>query len=364
MDVDERLRDDVLTIGFARRFASYKRAHLLFQDLDRLAKIVNHSERPVQFLFAGKAHPNDKAGQDLIKMVVEISKKPEFIGKILFLQNYDISLAQKLVQGVDIWLNTPTRPLEASGTSGEKAVMNGCLHFSVLDGWWAEGYQEGAGWALQEERIYDNQNYQDELDAETIYSLLENEITPLFYNRDEKGVPVGWITYIKNSIARVAPNFTMNRMLNDYEGRFYNKLYSRSRKMLASDKALARDLAAWKRYILKHWDSVKIIESKHPDISKDNVDLGDSYQAEVVLQLGKLTSADAGVELVIPNYPSDEGPYTYTKEFDLVSQENGHTRYQVEVTPARAGVFEYGIRIYARHEDLPHRQDFALVKWA
>jgi phosphorylase/glycogen(starch) synthase len=364
MDVQDSLRDDILTIGFARRFATYKRAHLLFRDLDRLSKIVNNPDRPVQFLFAGKAHPNDKAGQDLIKMIVEISKKPEFIGKILFLQNYDISLARKLVQGVDVWMNTPTRPLEASGTSGEKAVMNGSLHFSVLDGWWAEGYREGAGWALTEERTYDNQNYQDELDAETIYSLLENEIAPLFYNRDERDVPRGWVKYIKNSIAGVAPNFTMNRMLNDYEQRFYSKLNARSQKMKENNKALAQDMAAWKKAMLKLWDKVVVVESKHPDISKDFVNLGDSYQAEVVLELGELSSADLGVELVIPNFPSDEDTFTYTKEFDLVNRENGHATYRVEVTPAMAGVFEYGIRIYARHEELPHRQDFALVKWA
>jgi phosphorylase/glycogen(starch) synthase len=363
-EVEENLRDDVLTIGFARRFATYKRAHLLFSDLGRLERIVNHPDRPVQFLFAGKAHPNDKAGQDLIRMIVEVSKKPQFIGKVIFLQNYDISLAQKLVQGVDIWMNTPTRPLEASGTSGEKAVMNGCLHFSVLDGWWAEGYEEGAGWALQEERAYDNQSYQDELDAEIIYSMLENGITQLFYDRDEHGVPQGWVEYIKNSIARVAPRFTMKRMLNDYEERFYSKLYARSRKMKANDFSLARELAVWKRIILRLWDEIEVVEFKHPDISKDSVNLGESYLAEIKLELGNLSSADIGVELVIPNYPSENGTYTYTKQFELVNQENGHTTYQVEMTPDRSGVFEYGIRIYPRHEDLPHRQDFALVKWA
>jgi alpha-glucan phosphorylase-like protein len=173
MEAEEKLRGDILTIGFARRFATYKRANLLFRDPERLADIVNHEGKPVQFVFAGKAHPRDKAGQDLIRVIVEMSKRPEFIGRIIYLQNYDINLAQKLVQGVDIWLNTPTRPLEASGTSGMKVVMNGGLHFSVLDGWWAEGYVEGAGWAIPEERTYDNQDYQDELDAETIYTLLE-----------------------------------------------------------------------------------------------------------------------------------------------------------------------------------------------
>jgi phosphorylase/glycogen(starch) synthase len=364
LQVDENLREDVLTIGFARRFATYKRAHLIFRDLERLAGIVNHPERPVQFLFAGKAHPNDKAGQDLIKMIVDISKRPEFMGKIIFLQGYDISLAKKLLQGVDVWLNTPTRPLEASGTSGEKAIMNGSLHFSVLDGWWAEGYQEGAGWALEEKRTYDNQNYQDELDAETLYSLLENEIAPLFYNRDEKGVPRGWVQYIKNSMVRVAPRFTMKRMLTDYEERFYGKLYARSQKLKAQNMASLKELAAWKKRTLKDWNEIRILDFKHPDISRASINLGDTYQAEVTLELGNIASADIGVELVIPNYPLEDGSYTYTKEFEMVGRQNAHTSYRVEITPARPGLFEYGIRIYARHEDLPHRQDFALVKWA
>jgi len=364
MKVEENLRDDILTIGFARRFATYKRAHLLFRDLERLDRIINDPDKPVQFLFAGKAHPKDKAGQDLIKMIVEISKKPEFIGKILFLQNYDISLAQKLVQGVDIWMNTPTRPMEASGTSGEKSVMNGGLHFSVLDGWWAEGYQKGAGWALREDRTYDNQNYQDELDAETIYAMLENEITPLFYDRNNHGVPAGWVKYVKNSIAGVAPNFTMNRMLNDYEKRFYSKLEKRSRNMKKNSYAMARDLAAWKKAVLKLWDEVKVIGFKHPDISKKSISLGDKYPAEVILDLGMLSSSDIGVELVIPNYTSENGQCTHTEEFELVNQEDGKATFRVEFTPARSGFFEYGIRIYARHKDLPHRQDFALVKWA
>ena len=182
VSIIQKINPQALIIGFGRRFATYKRAHLLFTDLDRLAKIVNNPERPVQFLFTGKAHPHDGAGQGLIKQIVEISRRPEFLGKIIFLENYDIHLAQRLVSGVDIWLNTPTRPLEASGTSGEKALMNGVVNLSVLDGWWYEGYRKGAGWALTDKRTYQNQSYQDQLDAATIYSLLENEIVPLYYN--------------------------------------------------------------------------------------------------------------------------------------------------------------------------------------
>ncbi len=366
MEVDENLSSEVLTIGFARRFATYKRANLLFRDPERLARIINNSERPVQFIFAGKAHPNDKAGQDLIKFIVETSKRPEFIGRILFLQNYDISLAQKLVQGVDIWLNTPTRPLEASGTSGEKAIMNGSLHFSVLDGWWAEGYREGAGWALPEERSYENQQYQDEMDAETIYLLLENEITHMFYNQRTNDVPLKWVSYIKNSIAQVAPNFTMNRMFIDYEEKFYNKLAKRAEKMKANDLALIRDLSSWKRFVLRHWDGINIVGFSHPDVSREPVSLGENYRAEVVLELNELDPSDIGVEIVIPDFSTgeDQEATTYSKEFDLVKQENGQTFYNIEVSPARSGVLNYGIRIFPKHVNLPHRQDFALVKWA
>ncbi|KPL12095.1 MAG: alpha-glucan phosphorylase [Bacteroides sp. SM23_62] len=366
MEVEEKLSSDVLTIGFARRFATYKRANLLFRDPERLARIINDPEKPVQFIFAGKAHPNDKAGQELIKFIIEKSKQPEFIGRIMFLQNYDISLAQKLVQGVDIWLNTPTRPLEASGTSGEKAVMNGCLHFSVLDGWWAEGYREGAGWALPEERTYENQPYQDELDAETIYTLLEDEITNMFYKRRTNDVPLEWIRTIKNSIAQVAPNFTMNRMFRDYEEKFYHKLHERSQKMKADDLAMVRDLSSWKRFILRHWDGINIVGFRHPDVSRDVVSLGDTYSAEVVLELNELDPSDIGVEIVIPDFSmgDDEETITFSKEFELVKQENGQSFFSIEVTPARSGVLNYGIRIFPRNVNLPHRQDFALVKWA
>jgi alpha-glucan phosphorylase-like protein len=223
----ESINKNALVIGFARRFATYKRAHLLFTNLEKLSKIVNNPDFPVLFLFAGKAHPNDKAGQDLIKRIIEVSKMPDFIGKVLFIENYDMELGKRLTSSVDIWLNTPTRPLEASGTSGEKAVMNGVLNFSVLDGWWAEGYRANAGWAIQEKRTYVNQFYQDELDVETIYSLLEHEIVPMYFGRNAEGVPEKWVKFIKNNISEIAPHFTMKRMLDDYFDRYYYKLIGR-----------------------------------------------------------------------------------------------------------------------------------------
>ena len=224
----EKINPNALLIGFGRRFATYKRAHLLFTDLDRLAKIVNNEQFPIQFVFTGKAHPADGGGQGLIKHIIEISRRPEFQGKIIFLENYDMRLARHLIAGVDVWLNTPTRPLEASGTSGEKAEMNGVLNFSVLDGWWYEGYREGAGWALTDKRTYENQQYQDQLDAATIYLMLESEIIPTYYAKNSKGYSPEWIQYIKNSMSQIAYNYTMKRMLDDYIDRFYKKLATRS----------------------------------------------------------------------------------------------------------------------------------------
>ena len=249
--IRNKLDKDILTIGFARRFATYKRGNLLFKDIKRLEKILNNKGKPVQFIFAGKAHPNDGGGQEIIKEIISYSKRPEFTGRIIFLENYDISVAKKLVQGVDIWLNTPTRPLEASGTSGMKAVMNGVMNLSVLDGWWVEGYKEGAGWALSEKKTYDNQELQNELDAEVIYQILEHEIVPLYYKRNENNVPTDWIQYIKKCIAEIAPEFTTKRMIDDYQERFYSVLSKRTNLIKANNFKLAKEISSWKEKMLK-----------------------------------------------------------------------------------------------------------------
>ncbi len=266
--IKKTLRDDVLTIGFARRFATYKRATLLFRDLDRLDAIVNNPERPVQFIFAGKAHPADGMGQDLIRQIVEISKDPRFIGKIVFVPGYDITLAKRLVQGVDVWLNNPTRPQEASGTSGEKASMNGVMHFSVLDGWWVEGYKEGCGWALPLEQTYEDNGYQNELDSATIYQIIENEIAPSYYETDPKtGRSAKWIGYIKNTIAKVASNFTTNRMLTDYCERFYLPQAERFALLNADGAAKAREIAAWKTQVREAWNNIRVVSFSQPEAS-------------------------------------------------------------------------------------------------
>ena len=362
--IREVLRDDILTIGFARRFATYKRAHLLFRDLERLSEIVNNPKQPVQFLFAGKAHPADKAGQDLIKRIVEVSRMPQFLGKILFLENYDMNLAKSLVQGVDVWMNTPTRPLEASGTSGEKAVMNGVMHFSVLDGWWVEGYQPDAGWALPMERTYENQEFQDEMDSETIYNILEDQIVPPYYKVDQKGVPACWIQYIKNTIALVASNFTTTRMLSDYEERFYTPLYQRSQEMMEDDYALARELAFWKKKMKREWNNIELVEFKRPDMVSQELLLGKQYVAEAVFDIGDLRPEEIGVEMVLAEEEKNGKLKIAAKvEFTLHSYDQGIATYRCLLIPDSAGLFYAAGRMYAKNEKLAHRQDFTLVKW-
>jgi len=364
-EVLNKLNANTLTIGFARRFATYKRAHVLFQNLERLSKIVNNPSRPVQFIFAGKAHPADKAGQDLIKMIVDISKHPEFIGKILFVQNYDMNLAKMLLQGVDIWMNTPTRPLEASGTSGEKGVMNGTLHFSVLDGWWCEGYRENAGWSLPQERTYDVQDYQDQLDAETIYNMLEQEIVPEFYTRNIHGVPEKWVSYLKNTFAKVAPYFTTARMINDYRERYYNPQSERTANLKRDDYKLARELALWKTKIANGWGKIEVKDVQITDGFTNTLKIGKEYPAKVVLDLKDLKTEEVGVEMVITENGEDNGsPHLLEAvEFEVGQVEGSICTYNLDLQIMDPGAYNYGIRVYAKNPNLPHRQDFMYIKW-
>ena len=361
--IKERLRDDVLTIGFARRFATYKRATLLFSDLDRLDAIVNNPERPVQFIFAGKAHPADGMGQDLIKQIIDISKQDRFLGRIIFVPGYDITLAKRLVQGVDVWLNNPTRPQEASGTSGEKASMNGVMHFSVLDGWWVEGYRKGAGWALPEKRTYDDQSYQNELDSATIYGTIENEIAPAYYNVDAAGRSSEWISYIKNTIAQVASNFTTNRMLTDYCNQYYIPQSARYESLVANDYAVARELADWKRLVAAEWNNIRIVSYRQPDAAYV-LSPNDPFKCEVALDLGRLKPEDVGVEVLF-TFADAKGALHIQEvcNLNLVSCEGGIARYEASFVPQRTGMYQMGTRIYPRNPMLPHRQDFPLVKW-
>jgi glycogen phosphorylase/synthase len=364
LNISTHLNERTLTIGFARRFATYKRAGLLFRDLDRLDKIVNNPEKPVQFIYAGKAHPNDGGGQDLIKRIFEISQIPRFSGKVIFLENYDIELAKHLVSGVDIWLNTPTRPMEASGTSGEKAVMNGTIHFSVLDGWWVEGYRAFAGWALPKKRSFESEELQDELDAETIYNMLENEIIPAYYSYNDSGVPVEWISHIKNTMVKIAPEFTMKRMIDDYYEKYYNKLAVRHKYMSDNNFEKSKEMAAWKKTILEEWDNIEVLNYSF-EKSKDNVyRSGQDYIAEIALNVNKIPKENVGVEFIITHMNKQgEHRFVASEELKLVSCKSGKCLYRAHLVPEKAGSFFYGIRIYPKHKDLPHKQDFYILRW-
>ncbi len=357
----DRINPNALMIGFCRRFATYKRAHLLFTDIDRLAKIVNNPERPVQFIFSGKAHPADGAGQGLIKRVFEISQRPEFLGKIIFLEDYDMQLALRLVSGVDIWMNTPTRPLEASGTSGEKAEMNGVVNLSVLDGWWVEGYRKGAGWALPQERTYQNQGYQDRLDAAMIYCLLENDIAPLYYNRNKKGYSEGWIKTIKNSIATIAPHYTMKRQLDDYYSRFYTKQASLFKKLSANDNQLAKELAQWKETVAERWDSIHVVSKT--DFVVSGVETGKKYSMQYVIDEQGLNDA-VGLEFVsVKTDLNGEERIFNVREFKMVGHEGNLYTFELEFEPDVAGSFKGCVRMFPKNEMLAHRQAFCYVKW-
>ena len=362
IQIVERINPNALLIGFARRFATYKRAHLLFTDLDRLSKIVNNEKFPVQFIFSGKAHPADGAGQGLIKRIIEVSRMPQFLGKIIFLENYDMIVAKRLVTGVDIWLNTPTRPLEASGTSGEKAEMNGVLNFSVLDGWWYEGYRKDAGWALTEKRTFTDQSQQDKLDAAIIYSMLENEIIPLYFAKNSRGYSPEWIQFIKNSIAHIAPNFTMKRMIDDYINRFYNKEAQRSRHLAENNYAKAKEIAEWKQMVASKWDDIKAVEIQLPDMSAFNSVCGTEFHSMVKLDTAGLGS-NIGVELVVYSFEDNNMKFKRAIPMEITEENGDILTFSQTSTLKDAGEYRFAFRVFPNNSELPHRQDFAYVKW-
>ena len=323
---------------------------------------MNNAEHPVIFLFAGKAHPADGAGQGLIKKIYEISQRPEFLGKIIFLEDYDFLLARRLVSGVDIWMNTPTRPLEASGTSGEKAEMNGVVNLSVLDGWWLEGYREGAGWALTEKRTYQNQEYQDRLDAATIYSLLENEIVPLYYNKDKKGISKGWVKVIKNSIAQIAPHYTMKRQLDDYYSKFYEKEAKRFKELSKDDNRLAKEIAQWKEAVAERWDAINVVSAEW-DFPATGGEAGQKYNLKLVINEQGLDDAVALEKVNVFINKNGEERIFNVEPLKMTGHEGNNYTFEALLAPQQFGQYKSAVRMYPKNKHLPHRQDFCYVKW-
>ena len=360
---DEVLDPEALTIGFARRFAPYKRATLLFRNLDRLIRIVSQKDRPVQFIFAGKAHPNDGAGKELIKQVAAVCNRPELRRKLVFLENYDIGLARVLVQGVDVWLNNPLRLHEASGTSGMKVPCNGGLNLSCLDGWWPEAYNGENGWAIGDGRVYDDLAYQDHVESESLYNLLEREIVPLFYDRTIDDLPRAWVRRVKQSMKTICPVFNTNRMLRQYTEQMYLPAVRRMRKVAADNYALAHSLARWKEKLRRHWGEVRVL-----DVQTDRADVlkvGDALPVRARVHLGGIAPDDVAIEAYFgPVAPTGEITVGQAVRLAPVRPESDGAHVFEGAVPCRtSGRTGFAVRVVPQHEDLADRYDQGLVVW-
>jgi len=362
---DEVLDPDALTIGFARRFATYKRAALLLRDPERLARILNDPDRPVQIIFAGKAHPRDDAGKELIRQVVNLARQERFRRRVVFLEDYDMAVARYLVQGADVWLNTPRRPREASGTSGMKAAANGVLNLSILDGWWDEAYQPEVGWAIGRGESYDDRDYQDQVEAEALYDLLERDVVPAFYDRGANGLPRSWIARMKASIGKLCHFFNTHRMVREYTERFYLPAAARYRQLTADEIARARALAAWKARVQEGWSQIRIeaVDAGPPT----ELQIGGAVQAQARIHLGNLTPDDVMVELYLGRVDADgeivEAEATPMQPVGLA--EEGSYLFEVSAVPCRkSGLHGYTVRVLSYHPDLPTPFLPGLIVWA
>lgn len=324
-----RLDPDILTIGFARRFATYKRANLLFSDPERFAKLLASTERPVQILFAGKSHPHDNPGKELIKQIVHITRNPKLQRRIVFIEDYDIDIARSLVQGVDVWLNTPRRPMEASGTSGMKAAVNGAVNVSILDGWWCEGYEPGCGWTIGKGEEYQDAAYQDYIESHALYNLLENEVVPLFYDRPNDNIPSEWVRMMKQSMKMAFTRFSSHRMVREYEERFYIPAIERGRELFADNCGAAAGLAAQRERLAKHW---KHIALKKPEAHSDlaALQVGDFFKVSVRVQLGELKPDEVVVELYFGLLNSLNEIAAGQRQQMLMTEEAGKGEYLFE----------------------------------
>ncbi|MCB0045118.1 MAG: alpha-glucan family phosphorylase [Caldilineaceae bacterium] len=356
------LNPNALTIGFARRFATYKRATLLFRDQERLKAILNHPERPVQIVFSGKAHPADEPGKALIREIYELSQQPDFEGKILFIENYDINIARHMISGVDVWLNNPRRPHEASGTSGEKAAASGAPNLSILDGWWVEGYDGSNGWAIGEEREYKDQNTQDEADALSLYQLLEDDIVPLYYEQDEEGVAHGWVQMMKNSIRTCAPRFSMRRMVKDYVNLYYLPAAVSGERYQGNGYSVAKEVAAWKALVRQRWHALAIEVANQP---AGQVEVGESIDLQAQVWLNGVNQASVAAE-IISGTPDSAGNLTDLAVTPMAKtgDQGNDIRYAGKLEPTNSGQYAIGVRARPDHPDLINAYEMGLSTWA
>jgi starch phosphorylase len=355
------LDPQVLTIGFARRFATYKRATLIFRDPERLKRILNDPQRPVQILFAGKAHPADEPGKGFIQTINELSRQAGFAGRVLFVEDYDANIARHLVAGVDVWLNNPRRPLEASGTSGQKAGLNGVPSFSALDGWWCEGYDGQNGWTIGAEREYSSEAAQDEADALSLYATLESCILPLYYTRDAVGIPPGWLATMRNSIASIAPGFSTHRMLKEYVGGYYMPASTLGRRLGADGFAEAKALAGWEARVRSGWPS-SALSASGP--LPGEIKVGETVTMQAVLEPGLLLPSDLAVEMVYGRGADHGFRSAWPVPMTLVENRDGECRYEVNFAFPESGAISYGVRARPNNPSLPNPFALYLVKWA
>ena len=352
-----------LIIGFARRFATYKRATLIFNDLERITQILNDSERPVKLVFAGKAHPADRQGQDLIKYIHELSMKPQFKGKIFLLENYNIAMSRYLVSGVDVWLNTPRRPMEASGTSGQKASVNGVINFSVLDGWWAEGYDQTNGWSIGTNQEYSSYQEQDIADSESIYRTLENKIIPMFYDKNEQGISDRWVETMKNSIITTGGKYSTARMLVDYTNKLYMPLINLTNEHF-NILERAVEYTSWKKDIYTNWKNITIEQEENPE--NINIDAGESIEVRCNVTIPNLNKDDIQVQVYCGRV-SDNGTVddVLIVPMKLVEEEPEYQRYHysTKIQLQTGGNYGYTFRVMPHHEMLLDSENLDLVKW-
>lgn len=362
-EVVSKLNPKALTIGFARRFATYKRATLIFKDIARLTQILNDEQRPVQLVFAGKAHPADKEGQDLIKYIHEISLMPQFKGKIFILENYNIGISRYLISGVDVWLNNPRRPMEASGTSGEKASVNGVINFSVLDGWWCEGYDGTNGWTIGTNAQYDSYEEQDKADSNSLYHTLENKIIPAYYNQDKNGISKEWLTYMKNSIRTTGGMYSTARMVTDYVNDLYMPLCN-LRKKYFEDLEKVAEFTAWKKNVKNNWDNITLVQDRNVDNAR--LVAGTQITVSCEVYLPNIAEENTDIQVYFGQF-LDNGTVrnVYTETMNKIAENKEEHKYTYEATLdlKTGGNFGYTFRVMPKHEMLIDSENLNLVKW-
>ncbi len=362
----EALDPQALTIGFARRFATYKRANLILRDIERLANILCNGDHPVQFIIAGKAHPKDDEGKKIIQEIISAAKEEHLRKRIVFLENYDMNVARYMVEGCDVWLNNPRRPLEASGTSGMKVIANGGLNFSILDGWWDEAYHHSLGWKIGNAEEYDDLDYQDEVESRLIYESLEKEIVPLFYQRGDDKLPRDWIAMMKSSMKRLGPVFNTYRMVQEYSEKFYFNAEEKRKILMADNWKAAKEFTKWKNNLIQNWDSIRF-NSIDTSVNEEDLTVGSSFIVDADIHLGKLTPNDVEVQIYYGKY--DDKNTAHSNRFVVMKQndnetKDGNYKYHGEIKCSSSGQFGFTLRIVPKHKLLINPFEIGLIRWA